>query len=185
MTQPLRQKRGKGGQLSSRTPIQWMEEHQMALDQLVHMLSNPPVLGYPDFNLPFVLHTDASEKGLGAVLYQRQARKLRVIAYGSRTLTPEEKNYLECINFHSGKLEFLVLKWAICEKFQDYLFYAPHFTVYTDNNLLTYVMSTAKLNAVGHQWVGELADFRFEVNNRPGKVNVDADTVVPTTNRYG
>ncbi|KAI3351461.1 hypothetical protein L3Q82_020223, partial [Scortum barcoo] len=78
---------------------------------------------------------------------------------------------------HSGKLEFLALKWAVCEKFRDYLFYAPHFTVYTDNNPLTYVMSTAKLNAVGHRWVGELADFHFEIRYRPGKVNIDADTL--------
>lgn len=71
--------------------------------------------------------------------------------------------------------EFLALKWAECEKFRDYLFYAPHFTVY--NNPLTYVMSTAKLNAVGHRWVGELADFHFETRYRPGKVNIDADTL--------
>lgn len=170
---PPKQRKGKGAQLSSRTPVKWAEEHQKALDQLIHILSNPPVLGYPDFDLPFVLHTDASEQGLGAVLYQRQGGKLRVIAYGSRTLTPAERNY----NLHSGKLEFLALKWAISEKFRDYLFYAPHFTVYTDNNPLTYVMSTAKLNAVGHRWVGELADFRFEVKYRPGKVNTDADTL--------
>lgn len=53
----------------------------------------------------------------------------------------------------------------------------PHFIVYTDNNPLTYVMSTAKLNAVGHRWVSELADFRFEVKYRPGKANIDADTL--------
>lgn len=172
MPQP-KQRKGKGAQLSSRAPVKWAEEHQRALDQLIDILSNPPVLGYPDFNLPFVLHTDASEQGLGAVLYQRQEGKLRVIAYGSRTLTPAERNY----NLHSGKLEFLALKWAISEKFRDYLFYAHHFIVYTDNNPLTYVMSTAKLNAVGHRWVGELADFRFEVKYRPGKVNIDADTL--------
>ena len=168
-----RQKRGKGAQLSSRTPIQWTEEHQRTLDHLILILSNPPVLSYPDFDLPYVLHTDASQQGLGAVLYQRQGGKLRIIAYGSRTLSPAERNY----NLHSGKLEFLALKWSICEKFRDYLFYAPHFVVYTDNNPLTYVLSTAKLNAVGHRWVGELADFRFEIKYRPGKVNVDADTL--------
>lgn len=150
-----RQKKGKGAQLTSRTPIQWADEHQRALERLINMLSNPPVLAYPDFDPPFVLHTDASEHGLGAVLHQRQGGKLRVIAYGSRTLTPAEQNY----HFHSGKLEFLELKWAICEKFCDYLFYAPYFLVYTGNNPLTYVMSTAKLTAVGHRWVGELADF--------------------------
>lgn len=165
--------RKKGAQLSSKTPILWTNGHQTVLEQLMDILSHPPVLSYPDFELPFVLHTDASQQGLGAVLYQQQSGKLKVIAYGSRTLTPAEKNY----NLHSGKLEFLALKWSVCEKFRDYLFYAPHFTVYTDNNPLTYVMSMAKLNAAGHRWVGELADFRFSIKYRPGKVNVDADTL--------
>ncbi len=49
--------------------------------------------------------------------------------------------------------------------------------MYTDNNPLTYVMSTAKLNAVGHRWVGELSDFQFDIKYRPGKVNIDADTL--------
>ncbi|XP_067334566.1 uncharacterized protein [Channa argus] len=163
----------RGAQLPSRTPVTWTMRHQEALCKLIDMLANPPVLAYPDFELPFVLHTDASDKGLGAVLYQNQNGKLRVIGYGSRTLTPAEKNY----RLHSGKLEFLALKWAVCEKFRDYLFYAPYFTIYTDNNPLTYVMSTAKLNAVGFRWVGELSDFRFDIRYRPGKVNVDADTL--------
>ena len=99
---------------------------------------------------------------------------MRVIGYGSRTLTPAERNY----HLHSGKLEFLALKWSICDKFRDYLYYAPTFTVYTDNNPLTlYVLSTARLNAVGHRWVGELADFHFDIKYRPGKMNTDADTL--------
>lgn len=76
---------------------------------------------------------------------------------------------------HSGKLEFLALKWAVCERFQDYLYHAPHFTVYTDNNPLTYVLSTAKLNATGHRWVAQLADFNFSIKYRPGQYNADAD----------
>lgn len=172
-SQPKGTTKVKRMQMPSKTPIHWTEEHQRALNQLINTLSSPPVLAYPDFTLPFVLHTDASEQGLGAVLYQRQEGRLRVIAYGSRTLTAAEKGYY----LHSGKLEFLALKWAICEKFRDYLYYAPHFTVYTDNNPLTYVMGTAKLNVVGHRWIGELADFRFEVKYRPGKANVDADTL--------
>ncbi|KAL1269489.1 hypothetical protein QQF64_031778 [Cirrhinus molitorella] len=153
--------------------VEWTEEHQRVLSRLIDALITPPVLAYPDFNSPFTLHTDASEQGLGAVLYQKQDGKLRVIAYGSRTLTPAERNY----RLHSGKLEFLALKWAVCENFRDYLFYAPHFTVYTDNNPLTYIMSTAKRNAVGYRWVGEPSDFRFNIKYRPGKVNVDADTL--------
>lgn len=139
--------RAKYLQQSSRASVQWNEEHQKTLEQLIDNLIQPPVLAY--FTCPFILHTDASQKGLGAVLYQKQKDKMRVIGYGSRTLTPAEQNY----HLHSGKLEFLALKWAVCDKFRDYLFYAPHFTIYTDNNPLTYVPSTAKLNAVGHRWV--------------------------------
>lgn len=160
-------------QLWSRTPVHWTQQHSAVVGKIIEMLTNPPILAFPEFTLPFVLHVDASNVGLGAVLYQHQQGKLRVIAYGSRTLSPAEKNY----HLHSGKLEFLALKWAICDKFRDYLYYAPSFTVYTDNNPLTYVLSTAKLNATGHRWVGELADFHFEIKYRPGKINIDADTL--------
>lgn len=78
-------------------------------------------------------------------------------------------------HLHSGKLEFLALKWAIFERFRDYLYYSPPFTVYTDNNPLTYVLTTAKLNATTQRWVAELADFQFVIKYRPGKANRDAD----------
>ena len=61
------------------------------------------------------------------------------------------------------------------EQFKDYLYYAPSFSVFTDNNPLTYVMSTAKLNATGIRWVGELAEYNFTIHYRPGKSNGDAD----------
>lgn len=81
------------------------------LCQLIDFLSQPPVLGYPDFEQPFTLHCDASQEGLGAVFYQRQQGKSVVVVYGSRTLTAPEKKY----HLHSGKPEFLSMKWAICE----------------------------------------------------------------------
>ena len=153
--------------------VTWTDEHQERLDLLIHQLTSPPVMAFPDFTKPFVLHTDASQEGIGAVLYQEQDGKLRVLGYASRTLTPAEKNY----HMHAGKLEFLALKWAITEKFRDYLYYAPSFTVYTDNNPLTYILSSAKLSAVGHRWVAELADFNFNIKYRPGKTNIDADVL--------
>lgn len=97
---------------------------------------------------------------------------MRVIAYASRTLTESEKNY----HLHSGKLEFLALKWSVCEKCRDYLI-SSSCTVYTDNNPLTYVLSTAKLNATGCRWVAELADFHITIKYRPGRENTDADTL--------
>ena len=159
------------GQLHSNTAIQWTARHQDALANIINLLTNPPVLAYPDPEKPYILHTDASQEGLGAVLYQRQGKELRVIAYASRSLSPTEKKY----NLHSGKLEFLALKWAVTEQFKDYLYYAPSFSVFTDNNPLTYVMSTAKLNATGIRWVGELAEYNFTIHYRPGKSNGDAD----------
>ena len=107
-----------------------MEQHQKAVESLLDHLVFPPILGYPDFIKPFVLHTDGSQEGLGAVLYQKQDGKTRVIGDGSRTLTKAEKNYF----LQSGKLEFLTLKWAICEHFRDYLYHESDFIVYTDNN---------------------------------------------------
>ena len=161
------------GQLPSATPIKWTDIHQQSLETFIGHLTNLPLMAYPDYEKPFIVHTDASKDGLGAVLYQRQNGKTRVIAYASRALTPAERNY----NLHAGKLEFLALKWAVTEQFRDYLYYAPDFTVYTDNNPLTYILTSAKQNATTLRWVGELADFRLEVKYRPGKANVDADTL--------
>ena len=163
----------KKGQLPSKTPVRWMVQHQNSLEKLIDYLTSPPIMAYPDFSKPFIVHTDASNEGLGAVLYQRQNGSPRVIAYASRSLSASEKNYY----FHAGKLEFLALKWAITEQFRDYLYYSSKFTVFTDNNPLTYVLTTAKLNATGQRWVNELADFPFEIKYRPGKYNADADTL--------
>ena len=170
-------KKGKMGKKQqpqdSKVAVVWTKEHQQILDSLVRYLQSPEVIAYPDFQLPFFIHCDASNHGLGAVLYQTQNDVDRVICYGSRTLSEAEKNY----HLHSGKLEFLALKWAITERFADYLSYAPHFMVYTDNNPLTYVLTTAKLNAVGMRWINELADYNFTIKYRPGKENVDADSL--------
>lgn len=98
---------------------------------------------------------------------------MTVLAYASRALSAAEKNY----HLHTGKLEFVALKWAIIDQFRDYLYYSPKFTVFTDNNPLTYILTSAKLNATGLRWVNELADFHFDVRYRPGKANTDADTL--------
>ena len=113
-----------------------------AFDTLKEALTTTPILAYPDYNRPFMLHTEASTDGLGAVLYQDIDRVERVIAYASRSLKPSEKNY------PAHKLEFLALKWSVCHKFHEYL-YGNKFQVLTDNNPLTYVLTSAKLDATG------------------------------------
>ena len=74
------------------------------------------MLGYANCQLPFEVHTDASQKDLGAILYQNQGGIQRVISYASRGLKRSEKNY------PASKLEFLALKWAVTDKFSDYLY---------------------------------------------------------------
>ena len=153
--------------------MNWTDKHEEALSTLIDFLIKEPILAFPQFDLPYVLYCDASQDGLGAILYQHQDGLMRVIGYASRTLTPAEKGY----HLHSGKLEFLALKWSITEAFNCYLCHAPNFRVLTDNNPLTYVMSTAKLNATGMRWVGELAEYHFDVKYRPGRVSAGIDTL--------
>ena len=130
-----------------------------------------PVLVFPDFDKPFLLETDASKEGLGVVLSQKQSdRRYHPIAFGSCSLTPSEKNY------HSSELQFLALKWSMTEHFKEYLMYTP-FVVQTDNNPLTYVLTTPNLDITGHRWVGALASFQFELEYQKGADNRAADTL--------
>ena len=101
-------------QLDSRAKIQWTAEHQRVIEEIVTYLKSPAVISYPDFTKPFLIHCDASQLGLGAVLYQQQGGERKVISFASRTLSPAEQNY----HLHSGKLEFLALKWAICDRWR-------------------------------------------------------------------
>ena len=164
-------KAGVKKQSDSKTKITWKPEHQSIIDDIIKYLQSPEVISYPDFSLPFIVHCDASQTGLGAVLYQKQGDKMKIISFASRTLSPAEKNY----HLHSGKLEFLALKWCITEKFSDYLIHGPPFEVITDNNPLTYVLTTAKLNATGLRWINQLANYQFSIKYRSGKKHLDAD----------
>ena len=104
---------------------------------------------------------DASKEGLGAVLSQKQSDgHYHSIAFGSCSLIPSEKNY------HSSKLEFLVLKWSITEHFKEYLAYSP-FIIRTDNNPQTYV----------GRWVGMLASFQFKLEYQKGADNGTTDVL--------
>ena len=112
-------------------PVIHTPEAQEAVQLLKEKILSMPVLVFPDFDKPFLLETDPSKEGLGVVLSQKQDDGCyHPVAFGSRTLTPSEQDY------HSSKLEFLVLKWSVTEHFKEYLAYTP-FTVCTDNNPLT------------------------------------------------
>ena len=148
----------------------WGTEQQEAFEGIIKALSEAPVLAFADYTKSFVLHTDASAMGLGAVLYQKQLGELKAIAYASRGLSKSECNY------PAHKLEFLALKWAVCDKFHDY-FYGGHFEAVTDNNPLTYVLSSAKLDATAHRWLAALGAYNFSISYRSGRQNTDADAL--------
>ena len=81
------------------------------------------------------------------------------------------------MNYPVHDLEFLALKWAFTDKFHDYLYGGNTFEVYTDINPLTYVLTTAKLDACSHRWVARLANYNFNIHSRSGISNTDADAL--------
>ena len=152
-------------------PVTLLPEAKDTFNTLKQKCMMAPVLAFADLEKPFLLETDASALGLGAVLQEVQADgKLHPVAYASRALRKGEKNY------HSSKLEFLALKWAVTEQFKEYLYYRP-FTVRTDNNPLTYILTTPNLDACGHRWVTSLAQFRFKIEYLKGTDNKVADVL--------
>ena len=96
---------------------------------------------------------------------------VRVVAYGSRKLRQAEKNY------STHKLKFLALYWVVTKQFHHYLYWAPTFVVTTDHNPITYVQTSAKLDAVGHRWMAELGTYNFTVLYKPGWLNNDTDAL--------
>jgi len=147
----------------------WRPEQQTALDDIRRCLITAPVLGCPDFNQKFVLQTDASYVGLGAVLSQDIEGLEKVIAYASRRLTPAEHNYT------TTEKECLAIVWAI-RKMQCYL-EGYRFEVITDHLALKWLNSIESPSGRIARWALELQQFQFDVRYRRGKLNVVADTL--------
>ena len=172
--------------LTSRENKDKKSEHldlpQEAFDHLKAACLQAPILAFPDFGKPFLLETDASGKGLGAVLSQKQSDgRYHPIAYASCIMTETEQRY------HSNKQEFLALKWAVTEQFHEYL--SPYrkdrneFVIWTDNNPLTYIFSLANLDAARQRWVAQLASYNFALEYQKGKDNTVANVLSHLDNR--
>ena len=146
-------------------------EALQAFEDLKKKCMTAPVVVFADFKKPFRLETDASGEGLGTILLQESDdRQYHPVAFASQELKGREPKY------HSSKLEFLALKWAIMEKFREYLQYQP-FTIRTDNNPLTYILMTPNLDALGHHWVAALARYNMKLEYLKGSDNKIADTL--------
>lgn len=164
--------RGRPGTYRQLTPQDWTPECEAAFEKLKEVLLDCVVLAHPDFERPFILSTDASTDGLGAVLSQVPAGEVRArpVAFASKSLSRSQAKY------PAHRLEFLALKWAACDKFSHWL-KGHQFTVWTDNNPLTYILTKPKLDACEQRWVSKLAPYNFDIKYVPGRLNVVADTL--------
>ncbi len=151
-------------------PFFWSMACQGAFLKLKDLLVTPPVLAYPDFNRGFVLHTDASIQGLGAVLEQEQDDgRLHPVAYASRSLSKAEKNY------GITDLEALGVVWAV-KHFRAYL-YGHKCVVYTDHAPLKAMLKAQHPSGRLARWSLALSELELEVRYRPGRVNSNADAL--------
>ena len=138
-------------------PVSLTAATEEAFYTLKKKCATAPVLAFAELKRPFLLETDASKYGLGTILQQVQEDgKYHPVVYASHTMRGSETNY------HCSKLEFLALKLAVTQQFKKYLMYQP-FTMQTDNNPLTYMLTTLNLDATGHRWISALAGFNFRL----------------------
>ncbi|XP_078246874.1 uncharacterized protein LOC144588278 [Pogona vitticeps] len=150
--------------------VKWTPECQKAFDALKAKIVDAPILKSPDFNKPFVLQTDASELGLGAVLLQQgEDGNLYPISYFSRKLLEREKHYA------IPEKEALSVFWAL-NLLRPYL-WGRKFTLQTDHRALVWLQSMKSHNQKLLRWSLALQDFDFNIQHIPGKLNIVADSL--------
>jgi len=147
----------------------WTEECHAAFTSLQRALVEAPVLSPPDLTLPFILDTDASNAGAGAVLAQVTPEGERVVAYHSRQFNKAERRY--CVT----RRELLAMVCAI-RHFRYYLG-GLHFTVRTDHSALQWLMSFKEPEGQLARWIEELQAYDFTVVHRPGARHGNADAL--------
>lgn len=147
----------------------WEKEQRGAFKALKAELISAPILRYPNFSRPFLLHTDASGTRLGAVLAQlMDDNKEYAVAYASKSLTGAEKNY------HVTELECLAVVWAI-EHFHQYLGTTP-FQLVTDHSALKW-LKTTELKGSRARWILRLEPYNFTIVHRASKKHSNADAL--------
>ncbi|UYV64930.1 K02A2.6-like [Cordylochernes scorpioides] len=150
-------------------PFSWTVDCERAMDKLKQALSSPPMLAYPDQGEPFILDTDASNTGIGAVLSQTQDGVERVIAYFSKTLSKPERNY--CVT----RRELLAIVKSI-EHFHHYL-YGQKFLLRTDHAALRWLLNFKSPEGQLARWIQRLQEYDMEIQHRKGKSHGNADAL--------
>ena len=151
-----------------RERVEWSPECEQAFQTLKKKLGEPPVLIVPDFSKPFVVRTDASNVGIGAVLTQQGPDgQEHPVAFASRKLKPREQNYSVV------EKECLAIVWAL-QFFYPYL-YGQHFVVETDHQPLTWLQRMKNQNPRLACWALTLQPYKFDVCHRAGAQHKNAD----------
>ncbi|GKB22914.1 putative nucleotidyltransferase, ribonuclease H [Tanacetum coccineum] len=143
----------------------WGDKQEAAFQLLKQKLCSAPILALPEGSEDFIAYCDASKKGLGAVLMQRE----NVISYASRQLKIHEKNYTTH-DLELGAVVFALKIW------RHYL-YGTKCTVFTDHKSLQHILDQKELNMRQRRWLELLSDYDFEICFHPGKANVVADAL--------
>ena len=170
---PLTDKTRKG----NTTRVEWDPRCDESFNTLKTQLCTKPVLVLPDSSKEFILRTDASGKGLGAVLLQDHGQGRQPVAYASKKLSPAEQHY------HIVELECLAVVWGI-RKFYPYLF-GRHFVVETDHHPLQYIDRLRPISKRLMGWAVELQSHDFSVQTIKGKDNLGADYLSRTFDSSG
>lgn len=163
ITQPLK------NCLKKKNKVTITKEFVDAFEKCKELLTNAPLLQYPDFEKPFLLTTDASNFALGAVLSQGPAGSDKPIAFASRTLNDAETRY------SAIEKELLAIVWA-CKHFRPYL-YGKKFTILSDHRPLVWLNSIKEPGSRLTRWRLRLAEYDYEIKYKPGKQNCNADAL--------
>ncbi|KAJ8346684.1 hypothetical protein SKAU_G00280850 [Synaphobranchus kaupii] len=150
-------------------PFVWQEGQSIAFDQLRAALTEAPVLTYPDAQRPFIVDTDASNTGVGAVLSQEDEDGERVVAYYSRALGKAQRNY--CVT----RRELLAVVRAL-HHFRPYL-QGSHFLLRTDHASLTWLLNFKDPEGQVAHWLEQLQGYDFEIRHRAGRLHGNADAL--------
>ena len=151
--------------------FEWTEECENSLNTLKQKLTSAPLLAYPDYSRGFIVETDASGIGIGAILSQKDpcTGRLKPIAYASRLLKPAEKNY------STIDREALAVVWAL-KKFK-YVIFGYDITILTDHKpLCSLFVNTLPPGRLG-RWALCIQEYGIKIQYKPGKTNLGADAL--------
>ena len=151
----------------ARTPLEWNDECQQAFEQLRNALTSETVLILPNFDLPFLVETDASNYGVGGVLSQAVSDGVRPVAYFSKHLNAAQRRY------STSERELLAIVLTL-EHFRQFL-YGQQFDIITDHEPLKHLVKTPRIAPKLARWVARIQLFDYKIRYRRGEDNGGAD----------